>query len=418
LKCKMGNSTSSGKGQPQRLVSSNSNSDVFGSQCVVPSTPSAVEEDNSWILECMVEFVKSPECSIFVEGFIDENCLVFDTDNPDPDMLLEFEQIHVRYKEVIESLLVTRLSKLGLTVSQFHEAMAKAKKAQLMDVHILQYIIGIEDFNVFQNIMIHRNIQLEKEAIKYLEEHQALCTAADPNSKGMTEEEQLVWAMRESLDIQQPTTPMTAETDDHTQDGLRELMHQKEEVIPSTSASLLDKESTAKVMKSFEVNSTPKFEEFDVGPAEKEEVKEEVNPFELFANINLSKSKRVSLKPLNVAKRANVKKDNVQFMPIQSEEDLPTLTAETIQKIKMKQSSKRSAIMERKRMILKLRKQRRTKKMQSIEDIQDWNENLERLHSYGSTSASVPASLPPLHKSLLANIQQRESIPEESPSAQ
>jgi len=455
------------------LVSSNSISDVHNARNIAHSTPSAVEDDGSWILECMVEFVKSPECSIFMDGFIDENCLVFDTAQPDPAMLQEYQQIHLRYKEVVESLITARLDKLGLTVNQFHEAMAKVNKgqAQLLDVHLLQYISGIDDFAVFQNLMIHRNIQLEKEAIKYLQEqHAANNVMMNQNAQNMTEQQQLEWAMRESLvfeesriSLSQPTgciiTPTAEEVDGmdginamnamnamealdevevkaldkvdgkdenqemkeddkmeeigNDQNGNYEMNPPKEDIgssqVEAANAPLLSQETEQKEQTNTveaKVQKQIQQKQKESGNVKKEEEQDiEVNPFEMVSNINMSKPKR-SLKPLNLKKKSGSKDINkdLGLGVVQNEEQLPMLNAETIQKISLRQMCKRNAVLERKRMILKMRKQQRTKAMAKMADVEDWNQKLETLHNFDSTSKSNPPSLPPLHKSLFANI--------------
>eukprot|EP01084_Bolivina_argentea_P222871 377194_1 len=162
------------------------------------------QQEDDWMLECIVEYIQSTECSIYVDGFIDENCLVFESDTTDAEIMHEFHQIHSQYKAMIENVLLTRLSKLGLNAQQFTDAMNKAHQAQL-DRRIMQYIAAIHDFACFKNIMIHRNIMLEQEALKYLSEQNTQnASNKQMNVHQMTEEEQLAWALAESAALDQP----------------------------------------------------------------------------------------------------------------------------------------------------------------------------------------------------------------------
>lgn len=155
------------------------------------------ERNYDWVLDCVVEYIQSGECSVYVDGFIDEHCLVFDANhnplsptkpNRDDDQEakeFEYRQIHAQYKDMIESLLVLHLTKLGLTAKQFTDACqcASAQKDSL-NSSILRYIHAINDFELFKRIMCERNMELEREAMKYLSQPAPL--AATKPSNGST----------------------------------------------------------------------------------------------------------------------------------------------------------------------------------------------------------------------------------------
>merc|ERR1712129_369925 len=84
----------------------------------------------------------------------------------------------------------------------------------------------------------------------------------------------------------------------------------------------------------------------------------------------LPSSKKISLKPLKLQKSAKSTSLVGIASAAEAEEVLPRLTAESIQSIKRKQSTRPSAtaasMMERKREILKQRKQRRKADMKAM----------------------------------------------------
>lgn len=410
----MGNNSSSRrsgkKGAPLVRVESNMDESQKNVRAQSPST----EDESGWILECMVVFVKSPECSIFVDGFIDENCLVFDADSgaeadTDEAVQAEWGSTHARYKEMVEALLLSHLAKLGLSTPQFTDAMHKAQSAHqsAFGEGILRYILAIDDFAVFRSIMIQRNVDLEKEALLYLQ-HSQSPIPMPPNSRNnqmpqphgqmqMSEAQQLEWAMRDSLALQksEPELPKPAITQPTKQEPKPEPKHEPEAVAdavakpePEEIKANEEKAAASEAEKSAEQNLSHNAEP-------------DADAFDLLSVSTLPSSKKISLKPLRLQKSAKSSLGGIS--DAEAEEVLPRLTAESIQNIKRKQSAQPSAsaasMMERKREILKLRKQRRRADMKAMHIEPAKVKNASEMKS-----SAKPSTLPPLHKSLFAKI--------------
>jgi len=280
------------------------------------------------------------------------------------------KQIHMEYKEMTQKLLMSKLSLLGLTAEQYTEAMQNATKTRL-NSHLLQYILAIDDFKTFQNIMIQRNIELEKEAIQYLSQQNDRDSLDIHN---MTEEQQLQLALSESLTISQTQTPI-------------KQLPNKEEIITKPQKAKPDNAPTTKQSDQIkqDVNND------NVGNNDMDN-----NPFDIIENINMNQPKRVSLKPLKLKKSGNTSFEST----IKNDEDLPTLTAASIRKIKLKQSSNQNvSILKQKRMILNMRKKKRKEQIKTMEPgAPGWNVDINKVDT------SHKSSLPPLHKSLFAKM--------------
>jgi hypothetical protein len=55
-------------------------------------------DDSGWVLECVMAFLRSPEYTTPVMNFIDENCLVFDTED---ESKLNFTDVHQKFIAVV-----------------------------------------------------------------------------------------------------------------------------------------------------------------------------------------------------------------------------------------------------------------------------------------------------------------------------
>ncbi len=85
---------------------------------------------------------RSPIFTVPLIDFIDANCLVFDADEENK---LCYTEIHNGFRELVDMLLSSNLSALGVTSLQFVEACQRGKD---LDVHkaIFEQILAVDDF--------------------------------------------------------------------------------------------------------------------------------------------------------------------------------------------------------------------------------------------------------------------------------
>ncbi len=88
------------------------------------------------------EHTRSPIFTVPLIDFIDANCLVFDADEENK---LCYTEIHNGFRELVDMLLSSNLSALGVTSLQFVEACERGKD---LDVHkaIFEQILAVDDF--------------------------------------------------------------------------------------------------------------------------------------------------------------------------------------------------------------------------------------------------------------------------------
>ena len=123
------------------------------------------EEDEFWRFDAMTQFMKSPDWAVPVWGFIDENCIVFDSDE---ESKLAHMDIFNAFREMVEALLHDHLSSMGISEEEFAQMCARQAGTEV-GREILEQILAVDDFVSFKTMMTKRNTDLEMEAMVQLQ---------------------------------------------------------------------------------------------------------------------------------------------------------------------------------------------------------------------------------------------------------
>ncbi|XP_004369507.1 cilia- and flagella-associated protein 36 isoform X1 [Trichechus manatus latirostris] len=125
------------------------------------------EEEVEWVVESIAGFLRGPDWSIPILDFVEQKCEVFDDEE---ESKLTYTEIHQEYKELVEKLLESYLKEIGINEDQFQEAcmspLAKSRTSQA----ILQPVLAAEDFSIFKEMMVQKNIEMQLQAIRIIQE--------------------------------------------------------------------------------------------------------------------------------------------------------------------------------------------------------------------------------------------------------
>ncbi|CAH2253497.1 cilia- and flagella-associated 36 isoform X1 [Pelobates cultripes] len=124
-------------------------------------------EDAEWVLESLLGFLGGPAWTAAVTEFVEQRCSVFDDDEENK---LSFTEIHHEYKELVEKLLECHLNEVGINEDQFQQACASPLTRSPEVQTFLQPVYAVEDFTVFKAMMVQKNIELQLQAIKIIQE--------------------------------------------------------------------------------------------------------------------------------------------------------------------------------------------------------------------------------------------------------
>ncbi|KAM4041749.1 cilia- and flagella-associated protein 36 [Anomaloglossus baeobatrachus] len=124
-------------------------------------------DDAEWVLESVLAFLGCPAWTAPVSGFIEHKCSVFDDEQENK---LSYTEIHNEYKDLVEKLIQEHLTEMGISEEQFQQA-CMSPLAQSPDIkNMLQSVIAVEDFLVFKEMMLQKNIELQLQAIQIIQE--------------------------------------------------------------------------------------------------------------------------------------------------------------------------------------------------------------------------------------------------------
>ncbi len=115
-------------------------------------------------LRSIVGFLKSPEWSVPVMEFIDQNCTVFDTEEENK---FEYTTIHAEFCERINALLEGFLSDMGIAPEEFVKV-CQGDSVGALNNFVFNQILAVDDFLSFKKMMVKRNCELNVQAMSML----------------------------------------------------------------------------------------------------------------------------------------------------------------------------------------------------------------------------------------------------------
>ena len=126
--------------------------------------------EHDWLFEYVKSVLSSPSWEVPIMSFIDDNCILFGSD--EENSLLQGE-VHTKFKHLVEGLLEDHLKQIGVSEENFFEACEKAVQrgkgeASKYANQIIDQMIACEDYLTFKKMMFKRNKELEYEAISAL----------------------------------------------------------------------------------------------------------------------------------------------------------------------------------------------------------------------------------------------------------
>ena len=122
-------------------------------------------EDSVWLFDAVTGFLRSPDWAVPVWNFIDDNCIVFDSDEENK---LAYHDIFNAFREMVESLLEMFLSDMGKTMEAFVKLCAEFATTDV-GKDVLEQILAVDDYSSFKQMMVKRNMELELESMRQLQ---------------------------------------------------------------------------------------------------------------------------------------------------------------------------------------------------------------------------------------------------------
>jgi len=314
--------------------------------------------DQDWLYECVVQIVRCPEFRNPIKDFIDDNCGSFIGVDENT-----FEQgaLFKEFTTLIDNLLETLTQDIGITEEMF----CLAAKRGLRDEKLKKYfeqLISFTNYNYFKNLMTKRNLYLEELAYK-----QMMKDKDDGKNKDLTEEEykELARKRKEMEDKELKAALQMSLALEEEKQKLKAL--EDEELERAIKLSLIDQQNKTEKTPLIQMQPTP---EKQVPNQTKEEKKEKKT------EIELPKEKDTKLNPVDkVALKQKLLQEHDEKMKNVIQAKLNPLPAfnkgnEGLnKKLNEFEESKAKKLQEYREMILKMKKEKRQKEENEVDDI-------------------------------------------------
>ena len=107
-------------------------------------------EDETWLFDSVMGFLKSPGWALPVMSFIDDNCVVFDDEDENK---LVYMEIYNAFREMVDSLLGMHLAEMGCSADQFAE-LCQTFSSTASGKEVLEQILAVDDYISFKKMMV------------------------------------------------------------------------------------------------------------------------------------------------------------------------------------------------------------------------------------------------------------------------
>lgn len=150
------------------------------------------EDEQTWVLDSLVGFLKSPIWSSSLNNFIDQMSIgellfthtksirssllaVFEPDDIEDaegnvQHRVEFESIFKQYRSLVDQLITSHMTEMGISERQFAMAceLAEGRLAGKLKRILFEELWAAENYEVFVRLMAKRNVELQLEALEVL----------------------------------------------------------------------------------------------------------------------------------------------------------------------------------------------------------------------------------------------------------
>ncbi len=176
-----------------------------------------------WLYDYILQFLRSPGWRVPILSFIDEYCIVFDTEDENKFI---YTEIHLvistqKFKDVIDTLLENLCQELNISPELFVKACNKGVKTPAHR-RIFEQVIACDNFLSFKKLMIKRNRELEAEALKMMQQEEEAITQEEVDTAFMKRDEaELEHAIALSIAIEEERNRKCETEDEELQRVIR-----------------------------------------------------------------------------------------------------------------------------------------------------------------------------------------------------
>lgn len=146
------------------------------------------EEENSWVFDSLVCFLKGPIWDAPIQNFIEEKSLIFEPNNVENED--DYHKIFDEYKNLVDFMLGNFMEDIGITPAQFEYACFKSRQhhhSLRFDQSTFEQIWAANNYNMFKRMMTQRNVELQLQALELIEKKYGILPQSFVPSKKETD---------------------------------------------------------------------------------------------------------------------------------------------------------------------------------------------------------------------------------------
>jgi len=317
------------------------------------------QPDLEWMYEVVYQIIRSPEFRNPIKDFIDDNCGTFIGLD---ENTFEQGQLHKEFTLLIDGLLDTLTKEIGITEEMFCLAAKKGLNEPKAKKYFEQ-LISFTNYNYFKNLMTKRNFQLEELAYKQMmedkkgneEDNEEDNEEELEKKRKEMEENELQCALKMSLAVEEEKKKLEQIEDEELQRAIQlSLSEQQKKEEPSPLVQM--QPTSSKIQPVQPPKAEPKKEE----PKKVEPPKE--------AEKKLNPVDKVAIKQKMLLEH-DAKMKNIASQKLAP---LPNFTAGNEglnKKLNEFEQNKAKKLQEYREMILKMKKEKRQKEENEVDDI-------------------------------------------------
>jgi len=137
-------------------------------------TDTLVAPRQDWLYDYILSFLKSPTWRNPILQFMDEHCILFDSEDENKIIYTEIHMVSPRqkFKDMIDTMLDSICREISITPELFAKAYDRGLRTP-SHKRIFEQIMACDNFLSFKKLMLKRNRELEEEALKMLQQEES-----------------------------------------------------------------------------------------------------------------------------------------------------------------------------------------------------------------------------------------------------
>ncbi|KAL7297449.1 hypothetical protein TKK_0009820 [Trichogramma kaykai] len=141
------------------------------------------DDEIAWVFDSLIGFLHGPIWSAPLLTFIEDKSLIFEPETQDCQ---EYREVYQDYKNLVDLLLGCYMEDMEITPEQFERACTMNTSSRIgvqFQQSLFEQIWAANEFEIFKRMMIQKNLELQLQALRMIEQKYGLTPASLTNEE-------------------------------------------------------------------------------------------------------------------------------------------------------------------------------------------------------------------------------------------